>query len=111
MLSQNKTFVEVPTTDTYLQPFEFEQHLNLSYCRRWMGQNWTLSVYASVLYILLIFSGRHWMKSRTAFSLRRRLFLWNLTLAIFSIFGFLRTFPEILYVLRTTGFFRSVCER
>jgi len=111
MLSRtNRTFVEVPCENHYLEPFEFE-NLNLSYCRRWMGQNWTLSVYASAIYILLIFTGRHWMKSRSPFSLRRRLFLWNLILALFSIFGFLRTFPEINYVLKTTGFYRTVCER
>lgn len=102
--------MDVPTIDTYLQPFEWE-HINLNVCRQWMGRNWTLSVYASALYVLLIFWVRHWMKTRSPFGLRRRLLLWNIGLAIFSMMGFLRTFPEILYVVRETGFYRSVCER
>jgi len=110
VLNRTRTFIDVPTIDTYLQPFDWE-HVNLNNCRQWMGRNWTLSVYASALYVLLIFSGQHWMKTRSPFSLRRRLLVWNIALAIFSMLGFLRTFPEILYVVRETGFYRSVCER
>ena len=106
----NKSYVEVWTTDTYLEPFEWE-HVDLNSCRRWMGRHWDLSLYASALYVLLIFMGQSWMKNRRPFSLRRRLLFWNITLAAFSILGFLRTFPEILHVLTHTGFYRSVCER
>jgi hypothetical protein len=107
----NKTsYVEVSTIDTYLVPFEWE-HVDLNGCRRWMGRHWDLSLYASAAYVILIFAGQAWMKDRGPFSLRRRLFFWNLTLAAFSIIGFLRTFPEILHVLKETGFYRSVCER
>jgi len=106
----NGTFIEVPIVDTYLEPFPWE-HVDLNHCRRWMGKHWDWSIYASGIYVLLIFSGQAWMKNKTPFRLRRRLFLWNVTLAAFSIVGFLRTFPEILYVLKETGFYRSVCER
>ncbi|CAG7828897.1 unnamed protein product [Allacma fusca] len=53
-----------------------------------------------------------YMRNRAAYSLRTLLVLWNFSLAVFSIFGTLRTGPELLYILgQEQGFHLSVCRR
>lgn len=104
-------FRDVSVIDvSYIKPFDWE-HINLSYCRRWMNKNWTLSIFASAVYIILIFLGQNWMKHRPAFKLRKLLVLWNISLAMFSIFGFIRTVPELVHINGTFGFHFSICIR
>lgn len=50
------------------------------------------------------------MSNRPAYKLKRLLTLWNLSLAIFSIVGTLRTLPELLHVLGRFGFYHSTCH-
>lgn len=49
-------------------------------------------------------------KSVQPFDLRRPLAVWNLCLAIFSLFGFLRTAPHLLNIIWSHGFYPSVCD-
>ncbi|OXA47237.1 putative fatty acid elongation protein 3 [Folsomia candida] len=52
------------------------------------------------------------MKTRKPFDLRKGLFAWNVALAVFSAFGFLRVFSELSDVLSgQNGFHRSICVR
>lgn len=64
-----------------------------------------------LFYIILIFAGRYFMSSRPKFELRGMLALWNTSLAVFSIFGFLRMGSELYHVLRHYGFQHSICIR
>lgn len=108
-----KWFVEVsPVNDpSYLTVYSWE-HFELTRWRRWMGDNWAWSVYASIIYVLAIFSVQRWMKNRAPFQLRGALTCWNLMLASFSIMGFLRTAPELFHVLKDqSGFYKSICVR
>jgi hypothetical protein len=80
--------------------------------RKWLWDNWKMSVYATAAYIVLIFIGQQFMKNRQPFGLRKVLALWNFFLAIFSTLGFLRTGPDLWNVLTgPDGFHRSVCIR
>ncbi|XP_021962853.1 elongation of very long chain fatty acids protein 6 [Folsomia candida] len=108
----NQEYVEWPfmTNPTY-PPYWFEE-FDPDKSRRWLWDNWTLSVYATGLYWLMIFVGQWWMKDRQPFNLRKPLALWNFFLAGFSICGFLRTGPDLYDVLTgENGFHRSVCVR
>jgi len=108
-----KYFVEVtPVYDpSYLTVYQWE-HFELRRWRKWMGTNWSLSIYASILYLMIIFSVQKLMKNRQPFQLRRALTCWNICLAAFSIMGFLRTAPEIFHVLKSEqGFHKSICVR
>ena len=108
-----KWFVEVsPISDpSYLTVYSWE-HFELTRWRLWMGRNWALSLYASILYICLIFGGQKLMANRPPFALRGALTAWNILLATFSIMGFLRTAPELFHVLKDeSGFYKSVCVR
>lgn len=63
-----------------------------------------VSAIFSALYVCLIILGKWYMQGRERFVLRTPLVLWSTSLAIFSIFGALRTVPEIVYVLYNYGF-------
>ncbi|XP_015717468.1 elongation of very long chain fatty acids protein 6 isoform X2 [Coturnix japonica] len=65
----------------------------------------------SALYAAFIFGGRHLMNKRAKFELRKPLVLWSLSLAVFSIFGAVRTAPYMLYILMTKGLKQSVCDQ
>jgi len=106
-------FVEVfPITDPpYMSVYEWEQ-IELTASRQWVGKHWKLSVYASIVYVILIHAAQHWMKNREPYNLRSLLLTWNVGLSIFSIIGFLRTAPELFHLLKEpTGFYLSICTR
>ncbi|XP_044874778.1 elongation of very long chain fatty acids protein 6 isoform X2 [Mauremys mutica] len=63
------------------------------------------------LYAAFIFGGRHLMNKRAKFELRKPLVLWSLSLAVFSIFGAVRTGAYMLYILMTKGLKQSVCDQ
>jgi elongation of very long chain fatty acids protein 6 len=63
-----------------------------------------------VLYLVAIYFGQKWMKSRPAYSLSTALFLWNLSLSIFSIVSTLRAAPEILFLVsQPDGVYTMMC--
>jgi hypothetical protein len=97
---------------SYLEVWSVE-NFSLDYWRLWLGSNWKLSGWISLLYIIAIFAGQLAMKNRPPFALRKTLFLWNILLAVFSILGTLRTWPEMYYILTTqhSGLHQSVCSR
>ncbi|XP_078532220.1 very long chain fatty acid elongase 6 isoform X1 [Lissotriton helveticus] len=94
-----------------LQEYEFEKQFNENEAIQWMQENWKKSFLFSALYAAFIFGGRYLMKQRAKFELRRPLVLWSLSLAVFSIFGALRTGAYMLYILMTKGLKQSVCDQ
>ena len=57
----------------------------------------------------MIFGGQYLMAKREPFQLRTPLVVWNLLLAIFSIFGAARTLPEFIFTFSTHGIYHSLC--
>jgi len=103
--------VEPHYEDRYLHIFEFEKYDHTKW-HDWMYRNWNISIYASAIYVILIFLGQHLMKNREPYELRKALLGWNVSLALFSAVGFLRSFPELWYewtVSPIGGIQRSVC--
>nr|XP_044623325.1 elongation of very long chain fatty acids protein 6 isoform X1 [Equus asinus]XP_044623326.1 elongation of very long chain fatty acids protein 6 isoform X1 [Equus asinus] len=94
-----------------LQEYEFEKQFNENEAIQWMQENWKKSFLFSALYAAFIFGGRHLMNKRAKFELRTPLVLWSLTLAVFSIFGALRTGAYMVYILMTKGLKQSVCDQ
>lgn len=98
-------------------PFVFEFELKFfdrTYAHNiyaWMNQWWWLSIVYSIIYVMLIYYGRSLMESRERFQLRVPLILWNLGLAIFSIFGMVRCLPEMVYSLSREGLQYTICNR
>ena len=76
----------------------------------WIERNWTLSLWCSVIYVIVIFGGKYFMDNRPPFELRRILAVWSATNAAFSILGTARVLPELLYVIDKYGWEYSVCN-
>ncbi|XP_032410964.1 very long chain fatty acid elongase 6 isoform X1 [Xiphophorus hellerii] len=94
-----------------LQEYEFERQFNEEEAIRWMQENWKKSFLFSALYAACILGGRHVMKQREKFELRKPLVLWSLTLAVFSIFGAIRTGSYMMFILMSKGLKQSVCDQ
>jgi len=95
--------------------FGFElQFFNKTYAHNiyaYMNKWWWLSIVYSIIYVILIYYGRSLMESRERFEARLPLILWNVGLAIFSIFGMIRCLPEMVYSLSTVGLQYTICDR
>ena len=76
----------------------------------WIKENWTLSIWFSAIYLILIFGGKYLMKDRPPFTIRPALTIWNTFLAIFSTLGAARTIPETVFVLQNYGWKYSICN-
>jgi elongation of very long chain fatty acids protein 6 len=101
-----------PYTDPpTIQSYDFEKFDAIGW-RRWMYTNWPVSIHFSVLYLVFIVYGQRFMRNRQPFNLKPQLIIWNMSLALFSLCGFIRTFPELLQVIiGPHGLHRSVCVR
>lgn len=69
---------------------------------------WTCFVWSGV-YLLFVYLGTLAMKNRKPFVLQRPLYIWNLFLAFFSIFGLIRCTPPLIDLIRDRGYLGSVC--
>ena len=93
----------------YNTPFSFERDFNEHNAIQWMLENWTVSIWLSLIYIALIFAGRWYMQSRSKYDLRPWLAVWSGVLAIFSILATIRLMSEVIYIVYTYGWNYSVC--
>lgn len=93
----------------YSYTFKFEEDFDTPSQRQWMRENWQMAFYYVGFYMISIFAGQVYMQTRSRFELRHPLFIWNMFLATFSIWGTSRILPELLYVLKEYGFHYSVC--
>jgi hypothetical protein len=95
----------------YYPSYEFEKSsLDFGRVLEFMHENWWIPFSAGILYLGVIFILQEFMKGRKALELKWPLFTWNLAIGLFSVFGFLRTAPDLIYILqRTNGLHVSVC--
>ena len=79
---------------------------------RWTSQNWQIPLTACVLYILMIFFLRNFMRDRKPIRLTPVVICWNFGLSLFSMVGMYYCVPHLLYgpqgVVRY-GLYASVC--
>ena len=90
--------------------FEFEASFDPQPHFQWFRQNWTLSLWVSALYVMLVFGAKRYMRDRKKFDLRKPLVVWSSILAVFSILGTLGTAPDLLYQLQHRSIQSSVCD-
>lgn len=90
--------------------FSFEEAFDPEPHLEWFRQNWTLSIWLSVVYVILVFGGKWYMKDRDKFDLRMPLAVWSSVLAVFSIMGMLRTAPELVHRISRGSLQHSVCN-
>ena len=76
----------------------------------WAAANGAVPVVLCALYLALsLWLGPLWMSRRGAVPCKNQLAVWNLLLAAFSLAGFLRTAPHLLYYAWRHGAWASVC--
>ena len=73
-------------------------------------RNGHYSIYIAVAYVVSIFSVQRWMRDREKYDLRRPLFLWSVTLAVFSIATMVVFNPKFLQYTYNHGFERINCD-
>lgn len=76
----------------------------------WMSENWTFSIYLSILYVVVIFGIQAYMEKRKKYDLRTSLVVWNAGLAAFSCFPAARGFSEVYYSVVNHGWKHSICN-
>lgn len=76
---------------------------------RWFQNNWHMSFYYSILYVLVVYGGQKLMRNREKFHLYHSLVAWNVVLAVFSIVGTIRFLPYFIKTITTKGLDHSVC--
>jgi len=106
-------FIEVPLVEPSfgMKLASYERDFPLTYWRQVFGDYWSISAYTSALYVLLLFGGRWYMSHRAPFKLNKVLTVWNVGLAIMSIYAFCRVAPEFIFVmLGKNGFHNTICE-
>lgn len=91
--------------------YSFESKVYVESWAHWLQTHWISSIVISVLYILLVFGGKAYMQSRPKYDLRLPLIMWNLCLAVFSIAGTIRMWPDFIYSLKSHGFVYTVCNK
>ncbi|XP_067938765.1 very long chain fatty acid elongase 6-like [Watersipora subatra] len=89
--------------------FDFEKTVLTQDMLNFITNNYKLSVWASAVYVVVIFGGRWIMDRKDKFGLNYALALWSGMLAIFSVIGTARMWPEMLHVLQHEGFYSSAC--
>lgn len=97
------------TVPNYSYIFDFEKNFDFWDTQMWFKDQFPNCFYYCGIYVALIFAGKHYMSNRPKYELRGMLILWSALLAIYSIFGFLRSMPGMFHVLRHHGFYHSIC--
>uniref|UniRef100_A0A7E4V7Z4 Elongation of very long chain fatty acids protein n=1 Tax=Panagrellus redivivus TaxID=6233 RepID=A0A7E4V7Z4_PANRE len=77
--------------------------------KQWVGNHFYLTLQLSVLYVVVVFGTKFFMRNRQPFNLFIPLNLWNAFLAIFSIVGTIKLTPEF-YNSVTSSFQDSYCH-
>jgi len=105
---------QLNSNETYTNAFGYEalfdQKEYVETWSVWFKANWTLSILVSLCYIITIFSIKYYMQNRPRFELRSFLIVWNIFLAVFSIAGTIRVWPEFTHTITKHGIVHSVCD-
>jgi len=87
-----------------------EKTFDAESAQKWGDSIKHVSLVSSVIYIILTFGIKSYMRDRPGFQLRGPLFCWNVTLAVFSIIGSIRTIPDLVGALSNEGWTYSICD-
>jgi len=99
------------TSIHYPYLMEMETTFSIDPVHKWMADNWIpVCTTASALYLVFIFTVQEWMRDRPAYNLRLPLAAWSLSLALFSMAGAARAWPEFLTRITQDGLHHTVCN-
>ena len=93
-------------TNCYNQEGNFDTVGALS----WLHEYRYVAVTAVVIYLSLVYTGRRWMEKRPRYDPVTSLTLWNVMLAVFSLFGLMNLLPNFVHVISNVGIQESMCK-
>ncbi|ESO84018.1 hypothetical protein LOTGIDRAFT_210968 [Lottia gigantea] len=96
-------------TYNYSNKFEFERVWDEPAFNEYLNRRLMDPLLYSLLYAVIIFSIKYYMRNREEYDLRQPLAVWSTGLAVFSIAGVVRTVPEFLFAVNEQSFQYSVC--
>ncbi|CAG0917283.1 unnamed protein product, partial [Notodromas monacha] len=99
---------ENPLEAPLIFPFEdyYDQQTVLEFL-----QSYKIIPYGSVaVYLVFVFLGPVLMRNRPRFELKTPLLLWNVSLAVFSMFGTYRTAPTLYRLVQAGGLHAGICD-
>nr|QBO55919.1 elongation of very long chain fatty acid 3/6b [Brachionus plicatilis] len=105
---QSKSGINYTNLFFYEKKFFSQKYVDSK--RVWMQNNWHTSFIYAFVYIVAIFAGQAFMRTRDRYDLRKALIAWNFVLALFSIMGTIRVWPEFFYTISNKGIVHSVCS-
>jgi len=107
--SEKTCIYDTPVVNYSFPLLDFEK--NFDYCQHfeWMAKYWQFCYVFIAVYLLAIYFGQNYMKSRPPFKLRGALLFWNLFLGTFSAFGAWRTISVLAHQMSEDGFHEAVC--
>jgi len=109
LISNSTSWPPLVSDPTFMKIYSWEK-FDFPFWKNWIGENWTLSLHFTVLYVSLIAIGRKWMEKRDPLQIKKFLVAWNILLASFSIVAFCRSVPELLVTLtEKNGLHKSIC--
>jgi len=95
------------------EPFAFEKSINYDNAYKFLADNWIYTIILASLYVFLVFAGKNYMKKKSrpkmTTILKKPLICWDIFLAVFSIFGSVRTYQVFLNLFKNQGLFNLIC--
>ena len=76
----------------------------------WMRDNWHISIYICIIYMMSIYFCTKYMADKRSYDLRKALFLWSLSLCLFSFIACLRISDYILEQPIKAGWTAALCD-
>ena len=98
-----------PVADSCDHYFDFECNHEFQVYHKWSHDRPYLPIIAVTAYLLAIYSGQKFMENRKPLQVKPLLFLWNASLAAFSILGTIRVYEDVFHVVKEIGFHNSLC--
>lgn len=104
---------QLPQDFPFLKYFyhPWEMRFNATQFANFAEQNMALPFYICAAYVAFLYIGNKVMANRAPIKPLSLLRCWNYGLAIFSLIGFLRTAPHLLYYIYQNGFYAAVSAR
>ena len=87
-----------------------EKRSNPVQLQQWTANHLWASVVIAILYPAAVVGGKAYMRNRKPWIVRKPLFLWNVGLAFFSLFGALSATPTLIQLVARKGFVYSTCK-
>ena len=106
-------YVQIFHTFPFLEPYflVFEKQYNPLPILDYMASvSYSIPIAVVIVYLSLCYYGTYYMKSRKSLNILNQLAIWNLLLAIFSVYGTIRVVPHFLLKLSDKTFEESVCD-